>query len=277
MAPPPFTRCWLFTSYREEFPHFDEAKMKFLVYQREKCPTTERLHWQSYVVFHKQYRKKSALRILGNVHVDPRKGTHEQAIAYCEKEESRVTPPVRFGDPTDGREDNGEREKQRWDDIKQAAKEGRLDDIPSDVYVRHYRTLKDIHDDHRPKPAILKNKRSGLWLHGPPNSGKTTAVLNAFPDAYIKDPSTEYWKNYEGEAVVVIDDIHNGNKEMFRKHFREWINIAPFRARTFYGMRLIRPEHVICTSQEHWRTLFHDPNDVDAMEVRMEEMELKKN
>lgn len=273
----PFTRNWVVTMYGDDSPRFDEETMRFLVYQREKCPNTGRLHWQTYVVFKKQLRTKAVSNLFHNAHVEPRKGTHEEALAYCEKEESRVSPPVRFGDPSDSREASGEREKQRWDDIKKAAQEGRLDDVPSDVYVRHYRTLKDIHDDHRPKPAIGKTKRCGLWIHGVPNTGKTTVALQTFPDAYIKDSTTDYWKGYEGEEVVIIDDIHDRNKEVFRRHFRDWINTIPFRARTFYGMRLIRPSHIVCTSQEHWRALFTDPADVAALEARMDEIEFKKN
>lgn len=272
----PFSRNWVFTLQGETPPQFIPEKMKYMVYQQEKAPTTGQLHYQGYVVFHEQQRMKGASALVPRSHLEVRKGTHQQAIDYCTKQESRHQEPVTHGDATDGRATNGEREKHRWDDIKAAAQAGNFEEVPSEIYVKHYRTLKDIHDDHRPKPAILKHKRCGLWIHGPPNAGKTTLALEAFPDAYLKDPTTDYWKNYEGEEVVIIDDIHESNKATFLRNFREWINIAPFRARTFYGMRLIRPRLVICTSQHHFRDLTSGMADNAALEVRMDEIHIEQ-
>lgn len=97
-------RNWCFTSFREEDHPFDMTdRMNFLVFQREVCPETKKGHWQGYVEFIKVTSLKMAKKELGDskIHLEPRKGTQEQAIKYCQKEESRKEgmSPFFFGQP----------------------------------------------------------------------------------------------------------------------------------------------------------------------------------
>lgn len=46
----------------------------------------------------------------------------------------------------------------------------------------------------------------GTWIHGLSGTGKTRAVLDAFPGAYPK-PRTQWWCGYQGERVVLLDDV----------------------------------------------------------------------
>lgn len=83
---------WGFTSYEEKAPAFDEKTMRYLCYQEEVCPTTNRHHFQGYVQFFRQLRWRAAQRELGsgNVHMTRLNGTPEQNRAYCSKAESAV-------------------------------------------------------------------------------------------------------------------------------------------------------------------------------------------
>lgn len=72
-----------------------------MVYQREICPSSDRLHWQGYLVL----AKKSTLSWLKNnidsgAHWEKAKGDVQSNVRYCTKDESRVpgTTPVEIGE-----------------------------------------------------------------------------------------------------------------------------------------------------------------------------------
>nr|WAE42253.1 MAG: replication associated protein [Cressdnaviricota sp.] len=90
-------RNYVFTSFDENPPSFDGAR--YLIYQRERCATTARDHWQGYVEYFTPTSLPVAKSHLGQtrIHLEPRKGTQSQAIEYCRKEDTRVHAPVEYG------------------------------------------------------------------------------------------------------------------------------------------------------------------------------------
>lgn len=75
-------------------------RMKYCVFQQETSPTTQRLHIQGYFE-----AKPSVTAVMirevfgGDVHIENKKGTRNQARAYCMKDDTRVpgTEPEEFG------------------------------------------------------------------------------------------------------------------------------------------------------------------------------------
>ena len=77
------------------------------------------------------------------------------AHTYCMKEETRLEGPWEFGTKPVQRNN-----KTDWAEVKKAAKENRLDDVPDDIYTKYYGNLKAIAKDHmmapeRESPSIL--------------------------------------------------------------------------------------------------------------------------
>lgn len=100
----PKSESWVnvcFTSFSEEPPTRGD-KISYLVFQRERCGETDREHWQGYA----EATSSGGLSIKSwqsqlscpGAHVERRKGTQEQAVAYCCKEDTRVSPPVHLGE-----------------------------------------------------------------------------------------------------------------------------------------------------------------------------------
>lgn len=59
------------------------------------------------------------------------------------KEETRIEGPWEFGNRPFNRNN-----KQDWNEIRTLAKQNKLDNIPAEVYVRHYFMLRQIGKDH---------------------------------------------------------------------------------------------------------------------------------
>lgn len=95
---PSQARSWIATVYKDpvEFrEQLDANYIKYGIWQQERCPTTGRLHLQCYFEFKKPMRMRAVKGALGDAtaHVEPRRGTREDAREYCRKEESRVDGP----------------------------------------------------------------------------------------------------------------------------------------------------------------------------------------
>lgn len=79
----------------------DDEVIRYAVWQREKCPETGKLHIQMYAESFKNLTLKQWKSAVGDetAHVERRRGTREQAIAYCKKDESRdEEAPHEFGE-----------------------------------------------------------------------------------------------------------------------------------------------------------------------------------
>lgn len=137
-----------FESWEEHPPHFDPDKCQYLIYQLEKCPTTGRLHWQSYAEFKRDHRLgtvQKSLRI-GLTHVEPRREDQHYAIEYCKKAATRMQPHVEFGVKKPGDEIKKNKTDQRRILADAYAKAHTIDDY--DEAMLHLRTTIPI-DYHR--------------------------------------------------------------------------------------------------------------------------------
>jgi len=91
------SRDYLVTVWCDKDPEpvFDVVSMKYLIYQKEACPSTGRLHWQTYVIFHVPCRIRGCQKRLGlgkeNKVIKPR-GSSESCAEYCSKLKTKVMP-----------------------------------------------------------------------------------------------------------------------------------------------------------------------------------------
>lgn len=92
-----------------------------------------------------------------------------------------------------------------WDAVLGAAREARFDDIPANVLVCHYSSIRRIAADHL-QPIGMERQVHVYW--GRSGSGKSRrAWLEAGLEAYPKDPATKFWDGYRLHQHVVIDEF----------------------------------------------------------------------
>lgn len=122
------------------------------------------------------------------------------ASDYCLKQETRVAGPWEFGTKPVRRNSKAD-----WEEVKENAKKGDFEAIPADIYIRYHSNLHKIHVENI-RPTSHTRTR-GIWLWGPPGTGKTHyARTNFGDDVYVK-PQNKWWCGYTGQKVVILDDL----------------------------------------------------------------------
>lgn len=142
--------------------------------------------------------------------------------------------------------DRGDAESERWQAAWDSAISGRFLDIPADIRVRQYSSLRRIERDYMPAVPRLTGP-CGIWIHGIAGCGKTRSVLDQFPDAFPK-PRTKWWDGYQGEDVVYLDDLDKFDVRLGGS-LKLWSDAYPFIGESKGHSAKIRPKSFIVTSQ----------------------------
>lgn len=261
-------RRWCFTwnNYSDPDEEFMKAmKTTWTVFERESCPTTGTPHLQGAMVF-KDQKTFSALNRLTK-----KKCIWEPMICptwcsetYCNK----LNIAYESGKRPLSKKEQGKNEQSRWDDIKAAAKAGRMDDIPSSEYIRYYSTLKKIGADHAVDPMSL-NHLDNEWIYGETGTGKS------FPFEQMRDQDQSVffkthdllWQGYKGEPVVCFDEFEPEDGHLLRV-LKQWMGKGVIEAKVHYLHGKFRPKRIIVTSNHHPREIW-PKRDLSALYRRM--------
>jgi len=239
-----------------------EMKKKYLVFGREKAPTTGTPHLQGYVTFLESKTLSAAKKAIGpTAHLEIAKGTAKQASEYCKKDGDFMeigTLPSSAGE-------QGQSEKERWAAAWDAAKSGDMESVDPDIRIRCYRTLKQIATDHIVVPADADGV-TGVWLTGPAGCGKSRKAREDWPGSYLK-LTNKWWDGYQGQEAVIIDDVDKSHA-CLGHHFKIWADRYAFNAETKGGMLCIRPKDIVVTSQYTIDDIWEDAETREALHRR---------
>lgn len=234
-------RRWTFTvhlsyldnDFRWKPPEPANERLRFLVAQREVTPTTRQYHYQGYAEFTVPVRRSAAQRALGigRSHCSPARGTRDENVEYCSKEETRSDPPdtIRYvargvytdvdGVPVDQR---GRRTDLQAlsDDIRasydaggRAAAETCCWETHAGAAFKYQQGINAFisHFEHKDNRNVTKDVTIRV---GPTGTGKTWSVYNTYPDLWRAPAAArgqKFWfQGYTGQRVVLFDD-YDGN------------------------------------------------------------------
>lgn len=207
------SRFWCWTSFEVNPPDWDMDYMCYMIYQKELCPDTQRIHWQGYVEFTKKIGLAAVKSHLGNkIHAEIRKGSQEEAIDYCTKEDTRIEPPVTFGVPSGGQ---GTRTdiNNAIEAIKNGANIDNLYENFPNIMIKYGSGMQNYINFFYKKHAKSWRVIDTTIITGPPGVGKTKSVYENHPIEHIyklTDSSQSLWfDGYAGEPVLLIDDFDN--------------------------------------------------------------------
>jgi len=221
-------------------------------------------HLQGYIRFPTPRTVKSVINKIKGAHIEIKRGTCEQAINYCKKDGD----VYERGEAPKTQAEKGAGEKRRFKEAFDAAKEGRLDDIPEDIRMRYYSTIKRIREDHLPKPEPLSALQNE-WRYGPTGTGKSRTAQELYPDAYLKKANTKWWDGYIDQEVVIIDDFDKYHVQLGYE-LKIWLDHYPFIAERKGSSSMIRPKKIIITSNYHPSEIWDDEKTLEPVLRRVE-------
>jgi len=198
-------------------------------------------HLQGYLYFKTVKSFGQIKKLLPRAHIEAAKGTPVQAAEYCKKDgdyEERGECPM-------SQDQKGQCTKRRWDDARQLAREGRFEEIDSELYIKYQTSFKKIRSDCQEMPEsipVLQNQ----WIWGPSGSGKSRKAREENPGAYIKNVN-KWWCGYKDQDTVIIDEWSPDHK-VLTHHLKVWADHHPFQAETKGSSMCIRPKKLVITS-----------------------------
>jgi len=85
------TSRWAFTAYQDQYHLFTTVNelIAEIGWQTEKCPDTQREHYQGYIRTNRQVRFAQLKKIYPGVHLEPAKNW-DALVKYCKKTESAI-------------------------------------------------------------------------------------------------------------------------------------------------------------------------------------------
>lgn len=211
-------------------------------------------HWQGYLHFRNPQTLTRIKALLPRAHLETQRGTTRQAIEYCKKD-------GRYHEFGDAPKSAGEKSKDAWKSVIDAAERGDLEWIKSEqpgIYLRYFERLRSLRKRH---PRILRGDQlPHEWWYGPTGTGKSRTVWELYPTHFQKELN-KWWDGYDDEDVVVIEEWSPKN-ECTASFLKIWADRYPFSAQIKGGtLHKIRPEKIIVTSNYTIQECFPDPQD----------------
>lgn len=228
----------------------DQTKVRYMAVQKEKCPTTGRLHFQGYVELFKPSRLPGLKKALGIIawRGYKREGTREQARDYCMKDDTRVDGPWEIGQWIGGQGYRTDVEK-----VTDMIKEGRtrkeiFEDLP-EVYLRlHGGIDKAVALQSKPR---MREDLVVTCYWGVPGSGKSyRCAAEADGDAYRWPANCAEPRGYNGERHVIIEEFAGW---LPASTLKVVLDKYPCTLKVPYGSVAWNPERI-------WITSNHDPS-----------------
>lgn len=244
-------RFWFLTIPHHDFTPFLRSSCIWIRGQLERGAAggdAGYLHWQLLAGFPRQQRLAAIKRIFGpSCHAEPSRS--DAADAYVWKEQTRVDGTQFELGAKPFRRDNAK----DWETIRSAAKEGRLDDLPADIFIQHYRSLRTISADY--SVAVGRIRRVVVYW-GPTGVGKSRrAWEQAGMDAYPKDPNTKFWDGYRSHTKVVIDEFRG---VINISNLLRWFDRYPVLVEIKGSATVLSASEIYITSNLHPRDWYPD-------------------
>lgn len=166
-------------------------------------------HWQGYCEFSGPVGLQTVRKVFPRCHAESRRGTPQEARAYCSKEETRAGEFWEHGSMP---EERAKRQGARNDliAVRDAVRGGagvrELIENHTTTYARFPRFVDRVLMEYSGR----RNWKTEVRVYvGPTGCGKTSSAVEEFPDIWFK-PDGAWFDGYNGERNVIFDDFRGG-------------------------------------------------------------------
>lgn len=269
------SKYWLFTinnpqyepeSFKEKLAKDDGIKA--VIFQKEKGEQgTE--HYQGYVELAKRNRLSFLRSRLSDVaHYERRRGTAQQAIDYCSKEDTRVSGPYDFGEFT--LDEPG----QRNDLIATRAtlEKGGLTAVAQEHYaefVRYHRGLEAAFN------RLTSRDREPVTVDlfiGNPGVGKSRLAWEMDPQLHSQPAESAWFDGYECHKTLLLEDFAGASSHKTLSATLRLLDRYPLRLAIKGGFTWLKATRIILTTNIHprqWYQWDHRENQYAALARRI--------
>lgn len=241
---------------------------RYVIFQKEKCPTTDKEHYQGYIALLKASRMSALKTIISpKAHFEKCNGTEEDNVNYCSKEDSRVAGPWSYGRLANPGTRNDINECKEL--LKNGASMREISEKFNYQCIRLAEKYKEYHDS---SDDIRQVKV--LWFWGGTGLGKTrVAIEMSRPDYWISGKNLKWWNGYDGHENVIIDDFR-GDYCTFHELLRI-LDIYRYTVEVKGGFRQLKAKQIIITSCHHPENVYKERNGEDINQLLRRITEIK--
>lgn len=243
---------------------------RLLVSGAELCPTNSRRHVHVYVEFDAQKHNGQLDRFLHLVGIEKPfiksacRGDYNRIRQDFTKIESKEDPNVlllidfpskklhaRTEDDTDTMDDRPSKKvKMANHELRALVESGNIEAIKDwnyNFYLRNKGSIEAEAAKYRPK--TLDEVKEHLWIVGKPGTGKSAITQYLWPDAYQKDLCNQNFEEYNGEKIVVLDDMDNKRlRQMTVGKLKNLCNPAGIQCKVNYGTVHVKSQIIVTSN-----------------------------
>ena len=271
-------RNWVFTyNNYDRLPRFVKEQMLWLRYGEEIGAECHTPHLQGVIQFKNPIEKPSAMYPWASLcHWERMKGSITSNINYTGKDATLDNGGLHeFGcRPLSNLEARKKGAHARHEQLKQIlawARNNEYDKIeeesPGD-FIRMGKRLKEIQYESESKKVRITEgvRHQHYWIHGASGTGKTKSVWDLCSSSLYLKMQNKWWDGYLNHRFVLIDDFEpdwTGKAALKR-----WADRYPFQAESKGSSNVIRPKHMIITSNYRIDDAGFRPQDVEPLKNR---------
>lgn len=258
------SRCWCFTLNNYEDNEtaklhsvLNGADIRYAIVGKETGDEGTP-HLQGFVSMKNAKNLSSMKKINARAHWEQAKGNEEHNFKYCSKQGDYVE----YG----SRSQQGKRSD--IEAVVEAVKNGdsmqTIAEEHSAQFIKYGRGIRDLKLQLE-KPYNHDSTR-GIWIWGPPGTGKSHTAREYDPEAFLK-PQSKWWDGYQGEPTVILDDL---DTDVLGHYLKIWADKYACTGETKGGTIHLRHKTFIVTSNYSPSELFKDDQMREAIERRFD-------
>jgi hypothetical protein len=245
----------------------DKCKVKRIVWQVEKCPSTDRRHLQGYVVFKRSVTLAHIQKCFPGAHAEPVKGSEGDNVAYCTKEDTRDFGPFFYPSKELFSLEITRKKNATLLSFKKRIDEGKrpqaVAEAEEELFPAYIRNQKAINAYAVKRQWSCKPRRTPfvLYLYGKPGVGKSHfahALMERLKvdDYFATTMTTEYLHGYDGHEHVILDEFCPEQQSL--QFMNAILDKYPTSVKVFYGMEQWKANFIVLCSNYPLKECYKD-------------------